>query len=241
MGEPAVLEPRAPATEAWRIDDLAHAAGVSVDTIRYYQREGLLPRPQRKGRHKLYGADHLVRLERIKELQERRFSLAAIRALLEVAGTIEGIFGGDTGATYSLDELTVRSGLDPALVQRLRDSGLLSDPPSCGRESYDGADLDVLHAVLEFVRAGIPEDVIVEITSIYVAGVEAIERQVLDVFEGRRDRQWDPDELAEFQARSAEASAELVPLVARMVTYLHQRTLQRLTLDVIDKTDPSAR
>ncbi len=163
MGDPAVLEPAAPAAEAWRIDVLAHAAGVSVDTIRYYQREGLLPRPQRKGRHKLYGADHLLRLERIKELQERRFSLAAIRALLEVAGNIEGIFGGGTGATYSLGELTGRSGLDPALVQRLRDAGLLSDPSSCGREAYDGADLDVLHAVLELVRAGIPEDVIVEI------------------------------------------------------------------------------
>ena len=53
MGESATIAP--PAAEAaaagdWRIDDLAHKAGVSVDTIRYYQREGLLPTARRKGR-----------------------------------------------------------------------------------------------------------------------------------------------------------------------------------------------
>ena len=37
-------------TDPWRIDDLAHRAGVTVDTIRYYQREGLMPDGQRSGR-----------------------------------------------------------------------------------------------------------------------------------------------------------------------------------------------
>src|SRR5258708_35863207 len=56
----------------WRIDDLAHRAGLTVDTIRFYQREGLLPPAQREGRTKVYGLLHLERLERIRELQERR-------------------------------------------------------------------------------------------------------------------------------------------------------------------------
>ena len=37
----------------WRIDELAQRAGVTVDTIRYYARERLLPPPRRVGRHKL--------------------------------------------------------------------------------------------------------------------------------------------------------------------------------------------
>lgn len=234
MVEPAVTAPPAVDAGAWRIDDLAHAAGLSVDTIRYYQREGLLPRPQRKGRHKIYGPDHLVRLERIRELQERRFSLAAIRALLEAAGNLEGIFGGGPDTQYSFDELVARSGLEPELVRRLHEAGLVPDPADFGRDAYDGSDLDVLHAVGELVRAGIPCDVIVEIAAIYADGVEAIERQVFEVFQGERGRSWDPDELAEFQSRSAEAAAGLLPLVSRMVTYLHQRTLQRLTLGAIE-------
>jgi len=240
MGEPAVASPPAVEAGTWRIDDLAHVAGVSVDTIRYYQREGLLPRPQRRGRHKIYGPDHLVRLERIRELQDRRFSLAAIRALLDVAGNLEGLFGGGPSTQYSFDELVTRSGLEPGLVLRLRASGLIADPADFGRDAYDGSDLDALHAVAELVRVGIPDDVIVEVAGIYAAGVEAIERQVFEVFQGERGRAWDPDELAEFQSRSAEVAAGLVPLVSRMVTYLHQRTLQRLTLGAIEGDRPGS-
>ncbi len=240
MGEPALKQAAATQDRLWRIDDLAHGAGVSVDTIRYYQREGLLPRPQRKGRHKLYGPEHLVRLERIKELQDRRFSLAAIRALLEAAGNLEGIFGGGPATQYTFDELVARSGLEPVLVERLRDTGLVPDPASFGRVAYDGADLDALHAIAELVSAGFPHDVIVEVAGIYSAGVETIERQVLDVFEGRRGRHWDPDELADFQARSAEAASSVIPLVSRIVTYLHQRTLQRLTLGAIEGDRPQS-
>jgi DNA-binding transcriptional MerR regulator len=231
---PGTVEEARHGVAAWRIDDLAHRADVSVDTIRYYQREGLLPRPQRKGRHKLYGPDHLVRLERIRELQDRRFSLAAIRALLDAAGNLEGIFGGGSSTQYTFDALTARSGLDPDLVVRLRDVGFVRDPTACGRDAYDGADLDVLHAVAELVRAGIPDDVVVEIGQIYATGVDAMEEQVFEVFTGERGRHWDPDELAAFQERSAEAAAGLIPLVARIVTYLHQRALQRLTLSAID-------
>ena len=100
----------------WRIDDLAQRAGLTVDTIRFYQREGLLPPAERSGRAKVYGPTHLERLGRIRELQERRFSLAAIRALLDAdrPGMIEGIFGSG-GAEYDLDALVERSGIEVEL------------------------------------------------------------------------------------------------------------------------------
>src|ERR1700709_2625809 len=86
-GDEKVPEPR------WRIDELAHEAGVTVDTIRYYAREGLLDAPEREGRHKLYGPDHLDRLGRIRDLQTQRFSLAAIKALLDADRPgLEGLF-----------------------------------------------------------------------------------------------------------------------------------------------------
>ena len=113
----------------WRIDDLAQKAGVTVDTIRYYQREGLLPQAERFGRANLYGPHHLERLDRIRELQGRRFSLAAIRALLdEDRPGLEGIFGDAGGCKYSFDELVERSGIDRDLADVLHASGLLRDP-----------------------------------------------------------------------------------------------------------------
>ena len=97
--------------DCWRIDDLAHEAGITVDTIRYYAREGLMPVPTPAGRHKLYGDRHLDRLRRIKELQERRFSLAAIRAIVETNRPgIDDLFAG-SGRTFTLAELIERSGV----------------------------------------------------------------------------------------------------------------------------------
>ena len=64
------------------MDELAARAGVSVDTIRYYQGRGLLPAPTRRGRIAHYGQEHLERLERIRALQGQGLSLAAIGRLL---------------------------------------------------------------------------------------------------------------------------------------------------------------
>jgi len=42
----------------WRIDELAQRAGIAVDTIRYYQREGLLTSGERNGRTRRNSAAH---------------------------------------------------------------------------------------------------------------------------------------------------------------------------------------
>jgi DNA-binding transcriptional MerR regulator len=219
-----------------RIDDLARESGVTVDTIRFYQREGLLPAAERVGRTKVYGAVHRERLEQIRDLQQRRFSLAAIKALLDAdrPGIVDGIFGGSS-ADYSFAELVERSGVDPVLADRLRDSGLLRDPSEFGRSAYDGADLDLLHAVADMGRLGLPADVIVELASIYTEGVERMQSRVLDLFTGKRGPGWkNADELRDFQAGAAASAGELLPTVTRMVEYVHQRTLQRLTLGAIE-------
>src|SRR5258708_3886275 len=152
----------------WRIDELAHEAGVTVDTIRYYAREGLLEPPERSGRHKLYGQDHLDRLGRIREFQGQRFSLAAIKALLTVDRPgIEGLFAAQ-GRSYSLEDLTEKSGLPPELIGRLRDIGLLAESEALGHEVYDESDLDLLSAVAELREIGMTEEILVELGSIYV-------------------------------------------------------------------------
>src|SRR5919199_3997422 len=66
-----------------RVEELALAAEVSVDTVRYYQKQRLLPAPERDGRLAWYGDEHLERIGRIKELQRRGFSLAVIRRFLD--------------------------------------------------------------------------------------------------------------------------------------------------------------
>lgn len=219
-----------------RIDELARRSGLTVDTIRFYQREGLLPEAQRAGRAKVYGQDHLDRLAQIRDLQARRFSLAAIKALLETErpGLVDGIFSGEGSISYSLDDLVERTGASAGLAHRLREIGLLRDPTEFGRDAYDATDLDVLRAIVELERHALPEDVIVALASIYVEGVERMQLEVLDLFAGRRGRVWGDEEITAFQDKAASAAGRLLPLVTRIVEYVHQRTLQRLTLGAIE-------
>ncbi|MFI0483741.1 MerR family transcriptional regulator [Actinomadura sp. 9N215] len=60
------------------VDELASRAGVSVRTVRFYAGRGLLPPPRLRGRTGLYGADHLARLELVRELQSLGLTLSAI-------------------------------------------------------------------------------------------------------------------------------------------------------------------
>ena len=228
---------------SWRIDDLAREADTTVDTIRFYQREGLLPAGERVGRTKHYGAEHLDRIHQIRDLQARRFSLAAIKALLtsDRQDLVDGIFAGEGGLSYSLEDLEERSALTTEVIDRLRTVGLLPDPDDFGRAAYDSTDLDMLRAAAELRRLGLPDDVLVELASIYVAGVEAMQRQVLELFSGSRGRTWEPEELVAFQLQAASSAGQLLPLVTRIVDYVHQRTLQRLTLGAIERGESTER
>jgi MerR HTH family regulatory protein len=217
--------------DRWRIDELAHEAGVTVDTIRYYAREGLLEPPERSGRHKLYGPEHLERLGRIRELQGRRFSLAAIRALLDVDRPgIEGLFASD--GSYSFEELVGKSGLDTNLVVRLRAIGLLADPEALCHEVYDDSDLGLLRAVVELREIGMTEDILVELGAIYVRHFRALQKDVHAMLAGE-GREWNEEEMVAVQRRLTANSQRMIPAVDRVLNYVHQRTIQRLTLEAV--------
>jgi len=67
------------------IGGLARAAGVGVETVRYYQRRGLLPEPARPpGEVRRYGDKDLKRLRFIRSAQAAGFTLNEIKELLDL-------------------------------------------------------------------------------------------------------------------------------------------------------------
>ncbi len=68
--------------EVYPLAVLSAHTGIPSRTIRYYQSEGLLPKPQRHGREAIYGPEHLERLELIVELRDRGLTLSAIKDLV---------------------------------------------------------------------------------------------------------------------------------------------------------------
>ena len=71
--------------QSYTIGQLAAEVGVNVETIRYYQRRRLLPKPKRAlGRTRRYGGGEVVRLRFIKCAQRLGFTLREIDELLEL-------------------------------------------------------------------------------------------------------------------------------------------------------------
>ena len=65
--------------------ELAEAADVGSQTLRYYERRGLLPEPPRTpGGHRIYNEDHLTRVKFIQQIQYLGFPLDDIHLLLQV-------------------------------------------------------------------------------------------------------------------------------------------------------------
>jgi DNA-binding transcriptional MerR regulator len=124
------------------IEELAAASGLPFTTIRMYQHKGLLLPPERRGRVGYYGPGHVARLELIAQLQQRGYSLAAIkdlvdtwqegRSLAQVLGleaTAAGVVAPPTELRLTPQALAARFAdveLDAASMARAQELGLLS-------------------------------------------------------------------------------------------------------------------
>jgi Cu(I)-responsive transcriptional regulator len=69
-----------------KIGDLARATDTKVETVRYYERIGLMPPPERtQGNYRSYTAAHLQRLNFVRHARGLGFDIAEIRSLLDLA------------------------------------------------------------------------------------------------------------------------------------------------------------
>jgi DNA-binding transcriptional MerR regulator len=220
----------------WRIDELAQRAGIAVDTIRYYQREGLLPTGERAGRTRRYEPQHLERLERIRALQSRRFSLAAIRALLdrEVPGALEGLLAGPDGATYDFEDLVESSGVSPEFADVLAEAGLLREPGEHGHTDYDSDDLNMLRAFADLQRLQVPEAVLAALGRVYADGIDAIQHRVAAVLAGTEGPGWTDADYARFHESVGDDTPRIAHDMRVITDYTQQRSLQRLVLHKLE-------
>lgn len=110
------------------IGTVAKRVGVAIDTIRYYEREGLLPEPVRRASgYRSYGAGTIAQLRFIRRAKDLGFTLQEIRELLALSADRQhGVKAVKQRAQRRLDALDVRI----AELQRVRD-GLAQLVESC--------------------------------------------------------------------------------------------------------------
>lgn len=118
--------------ERLTIGKLAAAAGVGVETVRFYQRKGLIARPARPASgYRIYSAEAIARLAFVREGQELGFTLKEIRELLALrADPVADCAAVRARAAAKLAQLETRISQCERMRATLRD--LLSDCPGRG-------------------------------------------------------------------------------------------------------------
>jgi len=167
---------------SWPVEELAARAGLPVRTIREYQTMRVLDPPVRQGRVAFYGQAHLRRLALIARLQERGYSLAGIRDLLEswAAGRdLAGILVGPDGALA--DETPVvldRRGLEAAVshlpADRLGELVTLGIVYERAAGEYCVPSPSLLVLLDDAIASGLKVDDALAVASEIVTGVRAI-------------------------------------------------------------------
>jgi DNA-binding transcriptional MerR regulator len=175
-----------------RIDELATAAGTTSRNVRAYQQRGLLPAPALQGRTGFYGEEHLHRLRIIDELQQRGFSLEAIRQTLDIwsrGGDLGDLLGFQHLLTAPLTDEQPTTATFEELAERfpqVRDRPDLVERAVALRviETADDGGVVVpspmiLEAGAELVRLGVSLDVVLDLVAAIREDVDDIARRFL--------------------------------------------------------------
>lgn len=223
---------------AYTVDELARSAGLTTTTIRLYQGKGLLPGPELRGRVGYYGPAHLARLRLIAALQERGFSLAAIRVLVDTwerGATLGDVLRLEEQLAGEAEEPLV---LDPAGFARLFPSGEVD--PAVARRAVElgivelrGTDVVVRRPRLlrigqELVELGLSVEEVLEEYTHLKAAADEIAGRFATLFE---QRFWQP---ATEQGLDEERVAGLTATLARLRS-LASSIVEAAVGDAIDR------
>src|SRR3979490_2090962 len=132
------------------VHELARHGGGAVDTIRFSHGKRLLGPPRRDGRVTWYGRGRSQRVRRIRDLQQRGFTLTVIQRFLagELEPSDESLVAAVTRPpspqTLTLTELADRSGVAAPLLKSLEKAGLLVPIDTGDEPLYPAEDLEAI-------------------------------------------------------------------------------------------------
>jgi DNA-binding transcriptional MerR regulator len=224
------------------IAELARVAGLSVDTIRYYQTLGLLHGPERRGRNAVYDETHLKRLEQVRGMTARGFSLKAIAALLEAGGDNEAdrllftaIEGQASEPRYSSQDLAKKIDVPRTLLAAIERTGLAdTETGEDGSRRYSEADMDVARGAVKLLKYGFPISRLLRLAVQHDRAVRKTVDEAIDLFDAHvrkpsRNTAGDKEAVAE-------AFRDLLPVVTALVAHHFQRVLVNRALKRLKKS-----
>lgn len=225
----------------YRVDELAAKAGVSVEVLRSYQSRGLLPAPEHEGRVAWYGDGHLDRLQRIRDLKAKGWSLRSIAASLEEAVGAAGPalpVASPADDVLDLAGLAERTGVPVAVLRSWEASGVIhARHDAAGRAGFGTADVNAVRALLALLGTGVPMEEFMAVASLQLAAVEDVASGTFDLFlKYLRDPLLARDLPPRVEAdRMAGGLRLLLQSVGTLVAYNFQRTILDVATAYVDE------
>jgi DNA-binding transcriptional MerR regulator len=236
----------------YRVEQLATACEVSVDTVRYYQARGLLPQPDKEGRVAWYRAEHADRIREIRALQRQGLTLAAIRRVVdgELGSADAGLAAavaaerGETvdGELMSLDAFASASGVPASLIQAVEREGIRIGKEVDGETRYTPGDIEVVRTALRLLEFGLPLGDLLSLAREADRAMRGLADRAVELFDEHvrkpiRDTAPDPDGAS---ARMVEAFQELLPAVTLLVSHHFRRVLLEVAEEHIEAPSDGA-
>ena len=230
----------------YRVEQLATACDVSVDTVRYYQARGLIPQPEREGRVAWYGDDHADRIRQIRALQRQGLTLAAIRRVIDgelgiadsgLAAAVAAERGEPAdGELLELDAFAAASGVPASLIQAVEREGIRIGREVDGRTLYTTDDIELVRNALRLLEFGLPLGELLALARDANEAMRGLADRAVDLFDEHvrkpiRDTDPDPDAAAD---RMVDAFRELLPAVTMLVSDHFRRVLLEVAEDRIE-------
>lgn len=171
----------------YRVDELARAAGISVEVLRSYQSKGLVPPPRHRGRVAYYDDTHLDRLKLVRDLKTRGHSLRAVASMLADGAGAPAPPGAAAvlaaeNETLTLVELADRSGVPAAMLRSLEASGVLRPYRTGEERRYTPDDVRAVRMLLSLVGGGVPMEEFMRVAHVQIEAADAVAQGVVDLF-----------------------------------------------------------
>jgi len=221
----------------YRVEQLAAACEVSVDTVRYYQSRGLLAPPVREGRVAWYGPEHIERIRDVRGLQRKGLTLAAIKRVVEgdlrkpdadLAAAVAAARGDTTDEELlGLDEFAQRSGVPASLIQAVEREGIRFGVELDGQERYTVTDIEMVRGALRLLEFGLPLGELLALARDTHEAMTALAGRAVELFD-EHVRKPIRDTAASEEAAAAqlvEAFDTLLPAVTNLVASHFRRLL----------------
>ena len=216
------------------IDELSQVTGIPSRTIRFYNTEGLLPPPHKRGRVAYYSGEHVRVLTLIKELKEKHnLPLDLIRQLLEIRAQhgeiqmnlalkqrlLRPLATSSQEARFSRELLLEQSGISPALLDELLRLELLFPVQEGEQVLFTGDDLLLVELYRRLMELGLP----LALVTLIRFHLRQLVRSEIAAFEQSLLPRWQSRRLPlEEQARQFE---EILTLTDTLISILHRKLL----------------